>query len=432
MRRRRGARPATGSEAGFTVLELVVAITLFALVFAAVSLGMGGVLRVDRTNRSRSVAAYLAAKQLDTVRALPFDQVGLGRTTQSYSDPGSQSTYSITQDIAWVTPTSNSSSCNVPNGSSGGTVAYKRVTVRVTWPQMSGAAPVSSQTLLTPPTGAYDPYDGHIAVQLYDRNAAPLAGQTVTLGGAGTGTQVTSDDGCVFFAFLDPGSYTLTLNTSGYVDRQLNQPSVTNLSVVAAQITKVQVDYDRAASLLISVTSPAGSLLPDAFPLTVANSNLSLGTKAFTGSGVSRTLTPLFPYAGGYQVWTGECTDADPGTYSGGSRGPVLATNPGGSTSGTAALDALDVAVLKGSSPGTADSGARIVAEHVNAVGCGAVTLTSTAWQTSAAGTVRLALPYGTWRLKATNRTLRTGFSWPTVTLDPVSTAIPLVTARTT
>ena len=61
---------ATGSEAGFTVLELVVAVTLFALVFAAVSFGMGGVLRVDRTNRSRSVAAYLAAKQLDTVRGL--------------------------------------------------------------------------------------------------------------------------------------------------------------------------------------------------------------------------------------------------------------------------------------------------------------------------------------------------------------------------
>jgi type II secretory pathway pseudopilin PulG len=420
---------ATGSEAGFTVLELVVAVTLFALVFAAVSFGMGGVLRVDRTNRSRSVAAYLAAKQLDAVRALPFDEVDVGRTTQSYTDPNSQSTYSITQDVAWVTPTSNSSSCNVPNGSSGSAVAYKRVTVRVTWPQMAGVAPVSSQTLLTPPSGAYDPYAGHIAVQLYDRDAAPLGGQTVTLGGAGTGTQVTTEDGCAFFAFLDPGSYTLTLNTSGYVDRQLNQPSVTNLSVIAAQITKVQIDYDQAASLLISVTSPAGSVLPGSFPLTVANSNLSVGTKAFAGSGASRTLAPLFPYAGGYQVWTGECTDADPGTYSGGSRGPVLATDPGGSASGTAALDALDVVVRSGSGQGLT-SGVTVVAEHVNAVGCGAVTLTSSAWVTNAAGTVRLALPYGLWRIRAPGRTLRTGFSWPTQTLDPVSPTVPSVTVR--
>jgi prepilin-type N-terminal cleavage/methylation domain-containing protein len=430
VRRRLGAPAAAGAQAGFTVVELMVAVTLFALVFAAVAVGMGGVLRVDRTNRSRSVAAYLAAKQVDTVRALPFDQVGLGRTTQSYTDPGSQSTYSITQDTQWVTPTSNSSSCNVPNGSSGGAVAYKRVTVRVTWPQMAGAAPVASQTLLTPPTGAYDPYDGHIAVQLYDRNAAPLAGQTVTLGGAGTGTQVTGDDGCAFFAFLNPGSYTLTLSTSGYVDRQLNQPSVTNLSVVAAQITKVQVDYDRAASLLVSVTSPAGSVVPDSFPLTLANSNLAVGTKAFTGSGISRTLSPLFPYAGGYQVWTGECTDADPGTYSGGNRGPVLATDPGGSGSGTAALDALDVVVRSGSGTGTLTSNVTVVAEHVNAVGCGAVTLTSTAWVTNAAGTVRLALPYGLWRIRAPSKTLRTGFSWPTQTLDPVTTTIPSVTVR--
>jgi type II secretory pathway pseudopilin PulG len=429
VRRRRDARAATGSEAGFTVLELVVAITLFALVFAAVSLGMGGVLRVDRTNRSRSVAAYLAAKQLDTVRGLTFDQVVVGRSTQSYNDPGTTSTYSITQDVSWVSPTATSANaCAAPTGSSAG-LAYKRVTVQVTWPRMSGAAPVSSQTLLTPPAGAIDPYAGHIAVQLYDRSAAPLVGQTVNLGGPATATQVSNEDGCVFFAFLDAGTYTLTLSTSGYVDRQLNQPATTTVSAVAAQITKVQIDYDRAASLLISVTSPAGSLLPDAFPLTIANSNLTLGTKAFAGSGATRTISPLFPYAGGYQVWTGECADADPSFHPGGSRGPVLPTSPGGSASGTAALDAVDVIVRRGLL-GTLTNNVTVVAEHVTPAGCGAVTLSSTAWVTNTSGTVRLALPYGTWRIRAPSRTLYLLSSWPTVTLDPVSTTIPSVTVR--
>jgi type II secretory pathway pseudopilin PulG len=423
------SRCRAGSEAGFTIVELIVAVTLFALMFTALSLGMGGVLRADRNNRSRSTAAYLAAKQVDKARGLDFDQVGLGRTTQSYDDPSSTSTYTITQDVAWVTPTSNSSSCNVPNGSSGGAVAYKRVTVRVTWPNMAGTAPVSSQTLLTPPTGAYDPYDGHIAVQLYDRDAEPLADKAVTLSGAGTASQVTTEEGCAFFAYLNPGTYTVTLSTTGYVDRQLNQPSTQTVSVIAAQITKVQFDYDRAATLTVTVTSPSGAVVPDNLPLTVANSNLTLGTKAVPGTGLTRTVTPLFPYAGGYQVWMGDCTDNDPGTYAGGSRGPVLPTSPGGSASGTTALDAVDVLVLRGTTA-TPNASATIVADHVNAVGCGAETFTTTAAVTDAAGKLRLALPYGTWRIRASNRTLLTGYQWPTVTLDPVSGTIPQVTAR--
>jgi len=52
-------------------VELVVAITLFALMFGALALGMGGVLRTDRTNRSRSVAAYLAANGVVYVQNVP-------------------------------------------------------------------------------------------------------------------------------------------------------------------------------------------------------------------------------------------------------------------------------------------------------------------------------------------------------------------------
>ena len=75
--------------------------------------------------------------------------------------------------------------------------------------------------------------------------------------------------------------------------------------------------------------------------MTVANSNLTVGYKSFqqsaTGSGTTRTITPLFPYASGYQVWAGDCADADPAAYTGGSRGAVLASDPGATTSGEGA-----------------------------------------------------------------------------------------------
>jgi type II secretory pathway pseudopilin PulG len=418
-----------GRQDGYSVVELLVAMTVFALVFAAVSIGIGRALEVNRSNRNRSAAAYLAARQLEEVRAEPFTSVTLGRTTCVYTTSSCNlpSPYTVVQDVAWASPGSSTTSCDVP-ASSGSTLAYKRVTVTVTWPDMNGVAPVTSQTLLTPPGGTFDPNDGHILVQLFDRDALPLGGQTVSLTGPETASQTTTSDGCAFFAYLDPGTYTATISSSGYVDRQGNQPATQAVGVTASQITRVQFDYDEAATLSVGLVFPSGAVLPTGtygIAMTVANSNLTVGYKSFqqsaTGSGTTRTIAPLFPYASGYQVWAGDCTDADPAAYPGGSRGAVLASNPAGTTSGSADLDAVDVVVKRG---GVAVSGAAIQASHAGGTGAGCTggeTLTTTS-TTDGAGKLRLALPYGTWTIRATSGA-RTATG--SVTLDPVSATVP-------
>jgi type II secretory pathway pseudopilin PulG len=420
------------------MVELLVAITVFALVFAAVSLGIGRALELNRGNRNRSTGAYLATRQLEEVRARAFDQVALGRTTCVYSSPGPgcnvPAPYTVTQDVVWTAPGNTTSSCNVPTG--GGSLAYKRVTVTVTWPDMGSVAPVSSQTLLTPPSGSYDPNEGHILVQVFDRNAAPLAGQTVTLTGPETASQPTTAEGCTFFAYLAPGDYDVTLNTTGYVDRQGGQPAVQTVAVQEGQISNLNFDYDRAATLQVGLVTPSGtaSAIPAGIALTVANSNLTLGTLSFlessTGSGPTRLVQPLFPYASGYQVWAGNCADADPGTYPGGSRPAPLATNPGATTSGSVALDAVDVTVRRLSTTGTRVANAIVSGIHAAGPGCtSGLTLTPTA-RTDSLGRLRLALPYGTWTIRATTTTgfpTMTGTS-SSFTLDPVSSTIPSVT----
>ena len=76
-------RPAR--QDGYSVVELLVAVTVFALVFAAVSIGIGRSLEVNRGNRNRSAAAYLAARELEEVRSLAFASVALGRTTCAWT-----------------------------------------------------------------------------------------------------------------------------------------------------------------------------------------------------------------------------------------------------------------------------------------------------------------------------------------------------------
>ncbi len=420
---------------GYSVVELLVAVTVFALVFAAVSIGIGRALEVNRGNRNRSAAAYLAARQLEEVRALAFSSVALGRTTCVYTTTSCNlpSPYTVVQDVAWASPGSTSTTCDVP-AASGSSLAYKRVTVTVTWPDMGGVAPVTSQTLLTPPGGTYDPNDGHILVQAFDRDALPLAGRTVSITGPESASQTTSSDGCAFFAYLDPGTYTATFNVSGFVDRQGNQPATQSVGVTASQITKVQFDYDEAATLSVGLVAPSLAVIPSGIAMTVANSNLTVGTKSFsqaaTGSGTTRSITPLFPYASGYQVWAGDCADADPAAWTGGSRGTVLASNPAATTSGSANLDAVDVTVRFTTLLGLPVPNATITATHAAGTGCTSGNTLTTTTRTDTNGKLRLALPYGTWTIRATGTALpytgRTGTA--TVALDPVSSTVPTLT----
>jgi prepilin-type N-terminal cleavage/methylation domain-containing protein len=421
-----------GGQGGYSLIELMVAVAIFALVFAAVSLGMGRALDVNRSNRNRSTAAYEAARQLEEVRAAAadnFDDVAPGRTVTT------RGLYTIAQDVSWVSPSSTSSSCNVASGSSGTTLAYKRVTVTVTWPDMAAVAPVTSQTLLTPPIGAYDASDGHVAVQLFDRNAAPLANHTVTLSGPETATQVSTEDGCAFFAYLDPGTYSLTLNTTGWVGRQGDQPAVqSNVAVQAAKITKVQMDYDRAATLQVTLAPPGGAVIPAGVAVTVANTNLTstAGKKVFTTSGSTslRTLTPLFPYTSGYEVWAGECADADPGS---GLR-TVVSASPGATTAGTVALPAVRVTVQRATTPVTLIAGATVTVQASHAIDASSCTagqsLTTTA-TTDANGQFLLALPYGTWTVNVTSgaktgsATLSSPLRPPPTTPGAVTVVVP-------
>jgi hypothetical protein len=104
----------------------------------------------------------------------------------------------------------------------------------------------------------------------------------------------------------------------------------------------------------------------------------------------------------------GDCADADPALYSGGSRGPTLASNPGATTAGTAALGAVDVTVRRTTILGTLESGATVSGIHAAGTGCTLGETLTSATLTNSSGQLRLALPYGTWVIKATRGT-RTG-----------------------
>jgi prepilin-type N-terminal cleavage/methylation domain-containing protein len=421
-------------ERGFTLIELMVALTVFVILLAGSAIVFSGIMKVTGQNRYRSVAANLASQEMDTVRALAitsFTSLPLGRVTTTQTVD--QVRYTIDRDAEWVTQNATVGACD---GSGGSQLAYLSETVTVSWPNMQGVLPVTSTTILTPSVGTYDPNTGHIAVKIVDRNAAPqdLIPVTVT-GPSGTKVAVTSPDGCAFFAYLLPGSYTVSLSTALFVDGQ-GVPNPTQTATVSiGVIASVQFDYDLASTLSLTLAGDSGGTFPATVPVTLGNTSLlPLGYKVYTGSGSLRLITNLFPYLSGFEAWVGDCADADPegkdGTgnafYPTGQRAAPLQTTPGLTTIGTAALRTVTVHVQRSS--GVSLVGVSVTVHHDADNGCAAGNDYALVGVTNGSGNLTAALPYGRWQFKVTGRSPFPGPGWPYFWLNPT---LPTPTALT-
>lgn len=264
----------------------MIALTIFAVVASGVAVGMGSALGLTRNNRNRSVAANLAAKEMDIVRSTKFTSLPLTDVTRNETVTGVS--YSILRQTSWVSKDGTGGVCSPPAGTA---LAFLRVLVTVTWPDMQGVEPVQSETILAPPIGAYNSDTGHLAVMVRDRDAMPLDGITVTaVGPGGTFTQPTVD-GCAFFVGLAPGDFNVSLNTPGFVDVQNEVDPVQLLAISAGSITSGEFVYDRSSTINMSLVGLANYGVPNGIGGRVANTGLSLGTLPFSSTGGASTCT---------------------------------------------------------------------------------------------------------------------------------------------
>ncbi len=409
-------------ERGFTLLELVVAVGVFAILASALFAGIASALNLNRNNRNRSISANLASQEMDKIRSTAFTALPLGLTSSTQSVDGVP--YTVQREAEWTSTTASTGPCDA----AGGTPALLRVRVTVSWASMTGTQPVVSDTVLTPPVGAYDPNTGHIAVKILDNDAAPELGVPVQVtGGAVNRTLSTSSDGCAFFDHLTPGTYTVQLIAAGSVDRQGVASPFQTAGVTAGQVTSVAFDYDRAAALSLTLGDSGGRTVPANVPVTLANTQfVPSGTKLFAGTGAARTIGGLFPSNNGYEPFAGSCLDADPegpasgggAIWPGGQRQPAISASPATTSTGTVPMAGLDVLVTK---TGVAAAGATVTATHAGDTGCpGGVTYSLGV--TDVTGKASAALPWGVWTIQAT---VGAEFASSTVTLDPtVGTAV--------
>lgn len=419
-----------------TLVELLIAMAVLAVTFTAIAGGVVTGLDLARSNSRRVTAANLADERISEVRTTAFADISQGTTTGAVERAGI--TYAWTQRADLVVTDGVDRSCDAPAGATAANeLSYLRVIVTVTWPRMGGIDPVRSETVLDPPVAAYNQSAGHLAVQVVDRDDQPVAGQSVHVTGGISRLDVTDDQGCVFFADLAVPSgevvadYTVQLQRDGWVERASGVSAVSEqVRVVAGQLTKVAYSYDRGAGLEVTmageyggnlVVAADGTPLPGGgLPIVISNDSYNSGTPRLFASPAALAAQPLYPFAAGFGVWAGACSDADPGV----ANRLRVASEPDTTASGQVSLATLDVQMYRFNEGSTSDLDeyALFTDQCANQY--------QSATATGPTGQLTVALPYGRWSVRNADSSKE---SFPAeVTLAPNAGAPGYVVVRRT
>lgn len=402
-------------DGGFSLIEIVVSLTVLMVLAMAVGITLLDGLSVSKLSRERVAASNLAAREIEIVRntfgssetdALAVAALGAVDNANPLAGTGPSvvdgTAYTVHRDVQWMATGNGVSACD-----GGSLVSHPslNVTVSVTWPGMRSTKPVRTSTLLTPPKGLLGSSTiAFIAAKV--QSAAGLAASGVTVQATGPGgafSHVTDASGCAVFQVGAAGTYNVFMDMPGWVDQLGVQRSAKSQPVSAGQLARLSMTYDRAASMDIVVVTDGGYGLPTPLPAvnyTKPNADASGARQVLASSASGTLVTGLWPTLDGYAAWSGSCADSDPaGAPTSGSRGDPVVIDPGDTATVEARLAPLDltvtttdvVAIPVGNAIVTATSQSTCTGSD------GVLTLGTT----DSAGRLTTSLPFGTWLLSA-------------------------------
>lgn len=369
-------------DEGFTLVEVIAAMTVFILISTGAIAVLIGSLRIVRENADRATASSLARSHVEDLRALGADALTPGLTTKTQSVGGVA--YTVATSAQWVALDQVGSACDVAIDPD--VVAFMRVRVDVTGGQLSG--PQSLDAVIPRRDDAPPSATGSMSVKVVDDRGVGVAGVAVALtnvAAAGAPARyATGSDGCLLVTGLAAANgWRVDIQKTGYVAPTIAGTSQTT-NVAVGLNTPVAFSYAPAATVVLE---PADDtyVIPREIPLSFVSD--PLGRAPSPPSSYPLRIEGLYP--GTYQAWLGRCSDA------GSVQSPVIAA--AGSTA-RVPLVGKQVDIV-------APPGARIAMTHTPFTGVGSCP--GGGLPTYAVGTVddsmvlRVTVPTGAWTFSA-------------------------------
>ncbi len=136
-------------DAGFSLVEIIVALSVFAVLAVACATMAIDSLHTAGDNRDRVRAASLASAEIERTRAVfRGSRSSVPETTETTTESVEGNTYTLVRRATWIDTTgAEASAAGVSYTAATGSAL--RVEVSVTWPQLGDRPPVINTTVLS-------------------------------------------------------------------------------------------------------------------------------------------------------------------------------------------------------------------------------------------------------------------------------------------
>lgn len=353
------------SDAGDTLLEVLVSALLLGLIVVGTFSGLNSTNAATSLDRSRSQADALAAQNEDQLRSEPIKKLyELESHPRTETVTEGKTTYTIEMTARYIEDATATASCT---SSSAKEANYLQTTSKVTSPLIGAGKSVEETSIISPPAGS------SLVVQVTEAGT-PIQGAEVVATGpspASTSHELeTSVNGCAILA-LPPGEYNIDASKSGYVDpngfahtHEDESGSVTRSVYIPAENTsKVGYNLGRAGTLEVSFSEAGIATQGDSFvAFNTGQSAFRSFPKPSTPGSYGTTVTSsatIFPFnKSKYTIYAGTC-EADLPSANG---VPLVEAEekevaPGSTAATTVRLGPVHIKVMSGTGEGVMHEG---------------------------------------------------------------------------
>jgi type II secretory pathway pseudopilin PulG len=326
------------AERGDTLIEVVIAALMVALIATASLGGFGDIGHLTEDQRNEGEAASLAQQDQARLHGLTISQLsanGTGTGNQSAATTVDGTVYTVTSTSKFVSGASGGAACS-GSGTNGAADEVETAST-VTWGANNGGRPpVVVHGLITPSEGGslIATVDGPNGL-LSSPTGAGLAGVTVTLSGGPTAVSpiTTDSNGCAVFAGLASGTYTVTYTppaSSTWVTQTgsstIPTASATVTATQTASVPTIYLSQTGAIQASFTTTYNGATVANDSDTFELADTAMTPSPQLFgtDSSPINNAYVPtittpssFFAYPSGlasdlYSAWAGGCTLDEP------------------------------------------------------------------------------------------------------------------------
>ncbi len=260
---------------GFTLVELLVTVAVFVLVFGGLFSSVQFAMKLTSATKSSTGALALASERIEYIRSLAYDDIGTvsgipsGAIPQNSTTSLNSTVYHERVLIQYVDSPEDGTGALDTNSI---VADYKEVKVEYSWQNQNGTSTIFLITKIVPPGIESTAGGGTLTVNVFDAGVLPVTGAQVHVYNNTTTSTIdvirnTNTEGIAMFSGAPAGAnYQITVSRGGYSTDQTYSATATNpnpstphVAVLPAAVSTMNFQIDELSDLLVRTIGPSTS-----------------------------------------------------------------------------------------------------------------------------------------------------------------------------